>query len=293
MVIARTARGVSADAPMFYGLRGVGKTVLLKALHRQAEAAQWLTVEMEGKQESSEQDLARRRLARGLLMAARSAGPRRDRVTAAWRRVLGTITSFSVAAGVTGVELSVDVERSSGRGDSGDATVDLEELVTDMVPALRESGIGLGIFVDEIQDLDPATLSALISVQHRAHQNGWPFHLYGAGLPNVPARLAEVRSYSERFHFVQVGALTAADARAALSEPAIGEGVAYEEEALDRLVDVSGGYPYFVQVFGDQAWRAARGPDLITVHDAEVAVAQGTAVLDDSLFHSRLSLIHI
>lgn len=285
-VIARTARGLSADAPIFYGLRGVGKTVLLKALHNQAESAGWLTVEVEGKQETSEQDLTRQRLARGLVTAARSVAPR-ERLSEKWKRALGTISSFSLGAGAAGVELSIDVEPSRGRGDSGDPTVDLEELVRDLVPALQESGIGLGVFVDEIQDLDPATLSALISVQHRAHQNDWPFQLYGAGLPNVPARLAEVRSYAERFHLVQIGALSAEDARAALAEPARREDVEYEPAALDRLVSVSGGYPYFVQVFGDQAWRAAPGPRLITAADAEAAVAHGTTVLDESLFHSH------
>jgi len=286
IVIARTNRGMSADAPIFYGLRGVGKTVLLKALHNQADSAGWLTVEIEGKQESAEQDLTRQRLARGLITAARSVAPR-ERLSEKWARALGTISSFSLAAGTSGVEVSIGVEPARGRGDSGDPTVDLEELVRDLVPALEESKIGLAIFVDEIQDLDPATLSALISVQHRAHQNTWPFHLYGAGLPNVPARLADVRSYAERFHFVQIGALSPEDAQAALADPASHEGVEYEPEALKRLVNVSGGYPYFVQVFGDQAWRAAPGPDVITAADAEAAVVHGTSVLDESLFHSR------
>ncbi|MFC5382093.1 ATP-binding protein [Aquipuribacter nitratireducens] len=287
VVVARTARGTSATAPLFYGLRGVGKTVLLKALHAQAETAGWLTVEIEGKQEASEQQHTRRRLARGLVTAARATAGRRGTLSDAWKRALGTISSFSVAAGATGVELSLGVDPMRGRGDTGDPETDLEELVRDMVPALKESGIGLGVFVDEIQDLDPATLSALISVQHRAGQNGWPFHLYGAGLPNVPARLAEVRSYSERFHFVQIGALSDTDARAAFADPALQVGVEYEAAALDRLVQVSGGYPYFVQVFGDQAWRLAPGPQVITREDADVAVAEATAVLDDSLFHSR------
>ncbi|WP_337062766.1 ATP-binding protein [Kineococcus sp. G2] len=287
VVISRTARGVSADAPILYGLRGVGKTVLLKALQAQASTAGWMTVEIEGKQESTEQDLTRRRLARGLVTAARSVAPRRGRLSDAWRRALGTIGSFSLAAGATGVEVTLEVQPNEGRGDSGDPAIDLEELVSDAVPALQESHIGLAIFVDEIQDLDPATLSALISVQHRAHQNTWPFHLYGAGLPNVPAKLAEARSYAERFRFVEIGALRPEEARAAFAEPAHQEGVHYEPAALDRLVTVSGGYPYFVQVFGDQAWRAAPGPDTITAEDAAAAVTLGTSVLDDSLFHSR------
>lgn len=287
VVVARTARGSSAAAPIFYGLRGVGKTVLLKALHSQAEAAGWLTVEIEGKQEPTERQQTRRRLARGLVTAARATAGRRAKLSDAWKHALGTISSFSVTAGATGVELTLGVDPTRGRGDTGDPETDLEELVHDVVPALKENGIGLGVFVDEIQDLDPGTLSALISVQHRAAQNGWPFHLYGAGLPNVPARLAEVRSYAERFHFVQIGALSDTDARAAFAEPARGEGVRYESPALDRLVQVSGGYPYFVQVFGDQAWRLAPGPEVITLQDANVAIAGATAVLDDSLFHSR------
>ncbi|MCI2237967.1 hypothetical protein MN205_05610 [Kineococcus sp. TRM81007] len=107
----------------------------------------------------------------------------------------------------------------------------------------------------------------------------------------MPAKLAEARSYAERFRFVEIGALRPEDARTALAEPARPparpEGIRYEPAALDKLVTVSGGYPYFVQVFGDQAWRAAPGPDTITAGDADVAVALGTAVLDDSLFHSR------
>jgi hypothetical protein len=286
IVIARTSRGMSADAPILYGLRGVGKTVLLKALVRQAEQANWLVVEIEGKQEESEQALTRQRLARGLITTARSAQPWHGRMSDAWKRALRTIASFTLGAGVTGIQIAADIDPARGRGDSGDAALDLEELVHDLVPALRESNIGLGVFVDEIQDLDPATLSALLSVQHRAHQNDWPFQLYGAGLPDVPARLAEIRSYAERFAYVRLGPFDADDARAAFVEPARSMGVEFEDAALDRLVMASGGYPYFVQVFGDQAWRTAPGPR-ITASDAQAAVAAGTQLLDEGLFRSR------
>ena len=286
-MIARTERGRAADAPILYGLRGVGKTVLLKALQAQASDAGWLTIEIEGKQEGAEQTLTRQRLARGLVASARSVTPRAKKLSEAWVRALGTIGSFSLGVGPAGLQISLGVDPTRGRGDSGDPTMDLEEVVQDLAPALVESKIGLAVFVDEIQDLDPVTLSALIGVQHRASQNRWPFHLYGAGLPNVPGRMAEVRSYAERFNYVRIGALDADDARAALATPAHEEGVVFSHPALERLVDVSGGYPYFLQVFGDQAWRNAAGPDIITDEDAVAAIASGTTVLDESLFHSR------
>jgi len=286
VVIARTAQGRPAEAPILYGLRGVGKTVLLKELQRQSDAAGWVTVEIEGKQDPDEQILARRRLARGLIASVRAVAPP-SRWTDSWRRALGSLSSFSVGVGVTGVQVGVGIEPRAGTADSGDATLDLEELVREMAPALEETGIGLAIFVDEIQDLDPTTLSALLSVRHRASQNRWPFQLYGAGLPTVPGRLAEVRSYAERFPYTRIGALSDADARAALSEPARDEGIHFEERALEILVEISGGYPYFLQIFGDQAWKTAAGPETITEDDALVAVSNGTALLDESLFHSR------
>lgn len=260
--------------------------MLLKALQAQADKAGWLTVEIEGTQTASQQDQTRQRLARALVTSARALTPPR-RTSQAWQRALATISAFSVAVGPLGMTATLGVDPARGRADSGDPSIDVEELVSDLVPALKESGIALAVFVDEIQDLDAATLSALIATQHRASQKGWPFHLYGAGLPNVPGRMAEVHSYAERFHFMRIGALSARDARSALESPAAAEGVSFTEPAVERLVQVSGGYPYFIQVYGDQAWRNAPGPSSITYDDALAAVTTGTAVLDESLFHSR------
>lgn len=77
------------------------------------------------------------------------------------------------------------------------------------------------------------------------------------------------------------------DAEEALTKPASEEGVRYAPRALEKLVAASGGYPYFLQVFGDQAWRNAPGPDVITYDDALAAVTVGTAILDESLFQAR------
>lgn len=38
---------------------------------------------------------------------------------------------------------------TQGRGDTGDLSFDLEELVEDLAPALREAKIGFAVFVDE------------------------------------------------------------------------------------------------------------------------------------------------
>ena len=60
----------------------------------------------------------------------------------------------------------------------------------------------------------------------------------------------------------------------------------FEPAALDLLLDSARGYPYFLQVYGDQAWQCApQSP--ITIDDAAVAITLGTDELDRSLFASR------
>ncbi|WP_448630733.1 ATP-binding protein [Cellulomonas soli] len=187
-----------------------------------------------------------------------------------------------------GVGFSMNLDPARGRADSGVLEFDLAELVQDVTPALQEAGIGFAVFVDEIQDLEPSTLTALLAVQHQASQQGWPFFVFGAGLPSIPAVLAEARSYAERqFEYRSIGRLGEADATAALVDPARTSGAEFTAEALELLVHASGGYPYFVQEFGHQAWQVAPGPTTITGDDARLARDAGTDALDAGFFRAR------
>ncbi|MFJ4108900.1 hypothetical protein [Oerskovia enterophila] len=101
------------------------------------------------------------------------------------REALSTIESFSIKAGVGPVSGDLTV-KTSGRADSGNIEMDLEDLVADVVPALRDESIGMALFVDEIQDLDSSTLTALLAAQHRAAQNDWPFYVFGQAFLSYP-----------------------------------------------------------------------------------------------------------
>jgi hypothetical protein len=62
--------------------------------------------------------------------------------------------------------------------------------------------------------------------------------------------------------------------------------VVFEPEALDRIVEETRGYPYFLQEWGKHAWDAAqRSP--ITEADVESASASAVASLDESFFRVR------
>ncbi len=73
--------------------------------------------------------------------------------------------------------------------------------------------------VDEVQHLSEEELSALITSVHRTTQKDLPVMLVGAGLPQVPGRAGDAKSYAERlFELPLIGSLDAGDARAAIME---------------------------------------------------------------------------
>lgn len=138
-----------------------------------------------------------------------------------------------------------------------------------------------------MQDLDPATMSALVTAQHEAGQRDWPFCIIGAGLPNLPRVLSDARSYAERlFDYRTIGRLRPADAERALVEPATRFGARFEPDALATLVTAADGYPYFVQEYGQAIWNLAPTATF-TAADAKAAVIFGLEHLDQGFFRAR------
>lgn len=284
-LIARTKLMRPARSPMLSGLRGVGKTVLLNRLRSLAERHDWMAIQFEARPGTPGKEASRRALATGLMRAST-----RYRGRTALRRIaqmLASVTSFSASVGVEGISLGVD--RDATRSSTGSLELDLQDVIEDVCLALRDEHRALAVFIDELQDLDDELLEALISAQHFANQRELPFFLIGAGLPSLPARLSEVRSYAERiFDYRDVGRLSPADAAAALRLPAessAGEG-AMPPEVLALLAEESGRYPYFIQEFGSAMWEiAAQNP--FTLEEASTAITLGRSQLDAGFFPSR------
>jgi DNA polymerase III delta prime subunit len=268
---------------ILYGLRGVGKTVLLLRLQHIVESAGWVTVQLEARPGEAGKLIARQSLARGIAMAGRKMMRFRHAAEEV-KTALSSVTSFS--ATIAGSGISLGVEPSPHRANSGLIEVDLEELVSDLALPLRKNNSAFAIFIDEMQDLDPDLLTALLAVQHRAGQNDWPFYIIGAGLSTLRRTLAESRSYAERFTIREVGALPPADAAIALSKPVEKFGAKFTPEALQEILGAANGYPFFLQTYGKAVWELAPDRNI----DAEVAIAgieEGNADLDQGFFPAR------
>ncbi len=283
LLVARTKLSRHSRSMMLSGLRGVGKTVLLNRLRGIARAHDWLTIKIEAQTGASAAKDVRNTLARELQIASRRYVQRSREPK--FKSMLRTVSSFGATFGVTGISLDVEIDPS--RAQTGVMDIDLRDVIEDVAYAMRSVRQGFVIFIDEMQDLDEELLVALVSAQHHASQNELPFFVVGAGLPNLPARLADARSYAERlFDYRRIGKLTTAETEESFVIPAQTVGPTYSPEALEKLVDASGCYPYFVQEFGSAMWNVA------TTHpfkeeDALTAVNAGLLRLDSGFFPSR------
>jgi hypothetical protein len=211
----------------------------------------------------------------------------RKRIGARVRRALGMLKAFSVRF-PNGPEFAIDVEAVHGPADSGDLATDLSGLFVELGEVARDHGTGVLFTIDELHYVAGATLEALVMGLHRAAQLRLPVTVAGAGLPSLASLTGEAKSYAERmFVFPVIGSLPVEEAKEALVLPSADEEVRWEQAALDRVVALTEGYPYFLQEFGKQAWDVAPGPHVITAEDVERSIPVAIAQLDDGFFRAR------
>jgi len=281
IALHRIRDGRPEKSQMLLGLRGVGKTVLLNAIGQRAEDLGYLIVKLEAPEGQ--------RLAAYLAPALKSTLLRLNHTEKAKDLVaqaLGALRGFASAFKVSIGELRLEVSDSS-LADSGNLEVDLPALLVAVGRAARAGNGCVAILVDEIQYLTLEDLRALIVAFHGISQGGLPVILFGAGLPQVAGLAGDARSYAERlFDFPPVGPLPEDAAGEAIARPLRDEGVGIDPDALNRIVRVTRGYPYFLQEWGKHAWHAA-DTSPIDAADVERASNDATAALDKNFFRIR------
>ncbi|HEX2704971.1 MAG TPA: ATP-binding protein [Candidatus Lustribacter sp.] len=286
VVLERVSRGRPERSIVLVGLRGVGKTVLLNAMRSAAVRAGWGT----GKLEARPEQRLRRPLSAALHQALRELGhPSADGV----EHVLGVVKTFAQREVGPRARLrdrwqpGIDAPAVAGRADSGDIEIDLVELLTDVGGLAGDTGRGVAIFIDEMQDLGTDDVSALCAAAHEISQARLPVIVVGAGLPHLPSLLSASKSYSERlFRYSRIDRLDVEAASLALSAPAREEGAQWSADALAAMYDATAGYPYFIQAYGKAVWDQAPGSP-ITVQDVRAGAPEAEAELGVGFFGSR------
>lgn len=283
IALDRIRMGRAARPTILYGLRGVGKTVLLSAMREAAEAEGMTIVSIEAPENRS--------LPAILVPSLRAALLRLDRMkqaSAGVGRALRALAGFAkLKVKYDDLEVALDFEPEPGLADSGDLEADLADLIVAVGEAARERQGLVVLVIDELQYVPEIQLAALISALHRASQKQLPVTMLGAGLPQLLGQMGRAKSYAERlFEFVAIGPLEDGPAREAIRLPIEREEERIDEAALAAIIADTQGYPYFLQEWGKHSWDMADGSP-ISLEDVALAARTALAELDASFFRVR------
>lgn len=283
VAMERIQLGRPAKSFIAVGLRGVGKTVIMNEVQKIAETEGFHSVYIEAYDEIKLPEALAKALRPVVLRLSRKEAAHRL-AARAWAGLRNFASAFNVS--FQGVDLSINAEE--GLADTGDITVDLPDLLVSIGEATKAMGSALSIIIDEVQYLSESDMAALIMALHRCNQKSLPVILFGAGLPQLRAKMGDAKSYVERlFDFPQVDALPIEDAKIAIEKPANDEGVEYTADALAEILRVTACYPYFIQEWGHFAWETAQSSPITRsdiIHSHDIAIAK----LDQSFFRVRL-----
>ncbi|PWG65058.1 ATP-binding protein [Bifidobacterium callitrichidarum] len=280
-MIARTKLGLLDRGIVYSGLRGMGKTVLLLKLNGMATRQGMVTVQVEANGDAAaEYDELLHEMSLSIMRVRKT--DVRERLSSVFSHI-GSV-NLDFVLGSAKIELNGSAEEQRAVRAS---SYKLELLIEGLAESLKASGLGLFLFVDEFQDMSSEVMMTLITVQHKMGQRNLPFYIIGAGLPNLPGVLTKARSYAERlFEYRSIGRLDDAAVADGFQKPARELGYAFDDQALSRLIDLSNGYPYFIQAYGKAAWDASDS-NPITVGAVEKGEPVARADLDQGLYVSR------
>jgi hypothetical protein len=246
LALAETVRtqlesGYAANSLVYVGLRGVGKTVLLKEVGDRFQRAGWYAPYIEVRRNVGV-DVAFAQVADRLAQSLSIGGRLKRRLSELQRRG-GALQALGSGGTI-------------GPGRSTDAYVNLQKVLETLAEAAREDGTGVALMVDELQTLGKASLASFVHLVQDLRDR-LPFAFIGAGLPYLPGYIAKAATYAERFRYEPTDYLPVRDARVGVLEPALAEGVNWAADALDEVVRLAGGYPYFLQLYASEAWESA------------------------------------
>ena len=279
--------GTSDQPYVFWGLRGLGKTVFLNEIAQQALKRNWLVVKVEARSD----DYLIKQLVQELAITLKRYQPVDGQVASALKRALRVLKSFQLRFDPTGVlAVNLNLDSEEGYADSGDENRDFQDALEAVGIVARELGVGALIAVDELQEAGMQNLKTLNVSLHEIGQaiEPLPVVFIGAGLPTLPSTLAKANSYAERMYkFSEIDLLDDAAVTTALREPAQERGVIWSEAALKTVVTFSKGYPYYVQQCGRCIWDVRDAEDAISEQDADLGMMQARIKVDQGLYRAR------
>ncbi len=270
------------NSVIYYGLRGVGKTVLLNRIEQEADELEIMYEHIEisetGKNFIKQVSNATNKFIRKMSVS--------EVAKELALKAATILKSFKITYNAEDNSFSAGLENVVV-GSSGDLSYDLTELFVALGNTANKSGETVCFFIDEIQYMSVNEMEALVNAIHRINQLRLPIMIFGAGLPKILKTLGEVKSYSERlFRFVNITALKKEEAREAITNPPKDYEVSFTNKAVEKILSITEGYPYFIQEFCYNVWDMT---DNMVISDDDVnnTVSTFEKRLDEGFFKVR------
>ncbi len=296
VLVPRRLAGIYERGRIVLGEPGIGKSVLVHRIAAEAAASgHWV---LPGVRLAARDDPVARLIGAGRSLLEARAAP----LGASLTRVLERVTAVTLPGGA-GVRLA----------DAASTPVThelLTELLTELGRAARDDGKVVVVRVDEVQHLEGAGLSQLLTSLGDAlnvdfigrpgttsagvadaHVVKLPIVVYLSGLPEFSARASRAKAtFARRFKLLELGVLDDADLQLAL-RPFVTDGwetfdsvagthrVRMEPAAAEVLVAAAQGSPFLFQLVGEAAWNAGTGA-VVTAEEASRGVAASAREID-------------
>ena len=286
--LAYVANGYATRSLIYYGLRGVGKTVLLTEIESIAQDNNIYYEHIEAMENGS--FMSSISLYVGKILRKMSVREKAKQYIDFAKNVALSFQFFYNKEGETSIGINPEMlQTAAGIADTGDLQNDLTELLVHLGKVGQKINTGAILFIDEVQYLKDAEFEALMAAIHRCNQLGLPLVLIAAGLPKIAKIAGDIKSYAERlFKFIPVDKLQEDDAKQALIQPAKKLGVQFTDAALSEILLQTDCYPYFLQEYGQQVWKYAdKETQTITQQAACAAHDDFISELDEGFFNVR------
>ena len=281
-ILQAESMGYPQQPVIYYGLRGVGKTVLLNAVEESIETLPIAFEHMEVSEENGDFLTKITGACTKILHTLSLSNAAKDFIASAVNLLRALQISWNPEEKTVSVDLSGEIPPVTGNLSS-----DLTDLFVQLGKIAKKSNMAICFFIDEVQYLSSKEAEALINALHRVNQLRYPVIVFGAGLPKVLKEFEEAKSYSERlFQFIEIDKLDDHAAREAICIPAERQNVSYSEQAVEEILRITEGYPYFIQELCSAAWNATTG-DRIEEEDIARAAEKFYQKMDQGFFKSR------
>ena len=272
---------IPTQSIIFSGLRGVGKTVLINKLQSIAEEKGIFCkhIEIEERNDFISQIAE---CSQAFLRTISAKEKFKHLIQKPLEAIKSLVVSFnpednSFSLSMQDRELYV----------SNNLTQTLTEVFSTIGETAQKTETPICFFIDEIQYMKQNQLGSLIAALHRVNQLGYPIMIIGAGLPKIYKMLSDEKSYSERlFMYKKIDSLTDEQSEKAIEEPAKKFNIIYAHEAINKILEITKGSPFFIQQLCKIVYDKTN-KDVIELSDVENCIDEFLSSLDERFFKSR------